>query len=68
MGNQRKEHQDKAKLTTQNVEAGNIECAPSQINKGDGGLAKNSSTSSYEIDGKEYEPLGRSRNVHFEKF
>lgn len=36
----RKEHHDKARLTKQDIDAGNIESATSQMDTNDGGLAK----------------------------
>ena len=54
-----KEHQDKVRLTKQDMEAGNIERATRRMNDGDGGLAKHSSTCPYEIDWEGTRIVGR---------
>ena len=45
-----KEHRDKVRLTTQDMEAGNVESATARMNTNDGGLAKHSTTCTDEIE------------------
>ena len=54
-----KEHQDKIRLTKQDIEAGNVERATRRMNDGDGGLAKHSSTCPYGIDWEGTRIVGR---------
>ena len=46
----RKEHHNKVRLTKEDLKAGNIESANTQINTNDGGLAKHTSTCTEEIN------------------
>ena len=46
----KKEHQNKVRLTKQDLEAGNEKRASRRMNDGDGGLAKHSSTCTKGID------------------
>ena len=57
----RKEHQDKIRLTKQDIEAGNTERALKRMNEGDGGLAKHTSSCSQGIDWKNAKIVGKEQ-------
>ena len=63
-----KEHQDKVRLTMQDIESGNIERASSRMNEGDGGLAKHSSTCSFGIDWEGARIVGKGQSWTQRKF
>ena len=56
-----KEHQDKVRLTMQDIEAGNTERATRRMNEGDGGLAKHASTCPQGIDWERARIVGREQ-------
>ena len=49
-GSRKKEHQDKVRLTKEDIRNGNTERANKRMNEGDGGLAKHASTCLHDID------------------
>ena len=49
-GTRNKEHQDKVRLTQEDLRTGNTESATKRMNDGDGGLARHSSTCPHNID------------------
>ena len=63
-----REHQDKVRLTMQDIQSGNIERASSRMNEGDGGLAKHSSTCSYGIDWEGARIVGKEQRWTQRKF
>ena len=54
-----KEHEDKVRLTMQDIEAGNIEKANERMNANDGGLAKHASLCTSGIDWENAKVIGR---------
>ena len=55
----RKEHQDKVRLTKQDIDAGNMDSATTRMNTNDGGLAKHMSTCNREIEWENAKIVGR---------
>ena len=64
----RKEHHDKVRLTTQDINSGNIESATARMNTNDGGLAKHSSTCNEEIKWEDAKIVGREERWTQRKF
>ena len=62
METREKEHQDKVRLTKQDLETGNTERAERRMNDGDGGLAKHASTCPLGIDWEKSKIVGREQN------
>ena len=57
----RKEHQDKVRLTNEDVQAGNMERATKRMNEGDGGLAKHNIVCDHEVNWEEAKIMGKER-------
>ena len=57
----KKEHQDKVRLTKEDIAAGNMEKATERMNTGDGGLAKHASTCPHEVDWENAKIVGREK-------
>ena len=55
----RKEHEDKVRLTHQDIENGNLEHATERMNERDGGLAKHSTECEEEINWAEAKIVGK---------
>ena len=63
-----KEHQNKVRLTKQDLEAGNTERAERRMNDGDGGLAKHASTCPLGIDWEGSKIVGREQKWSQRKY
>ena len=63
-----KEHQDKVRLTLQDIADGNTQRAEERMNTGDGGLAKHSAVCNHQINWKGARIVGRERNTTQRKF
>ena len=63
-----KEHQDKVRLTKQDIEEGDMERATRRMNEGDRGLAKHSFTCPYGIDWEGAKIVGRETRWTQRKF
>ena len=63
-----KEHHDKVRLTTQDINSGNIESATARMNTNDGGLAKHSSYCNEEIKWEDAKIVGREERWTQRKF
>ena len=57
----RKEHQDKVRLTKEDIDAGKMDSAKKRMNDGDGGLAKHASTCSQEVDWENAKIVGKEQ-------
>ena len=64
----RKEHQDKVRLTKQDIDAGNMDSATTRMNTNDGGLAKHMSTCNREIEWENAKIVGREGGWTQRKF
>ena len=64
---QRKEHQDKVRLTKEDIEKGDMESATERMNSGDGGLAKHSTDCSKGINWEQSRIVGREKNTRQRK-
>ena len=62
-----KEHRDKVRLTTRDIELGNTEAATTRMNTNDGGLAKHSTTCTNEINWDEAKIIGSRRKMESTK-
>ena len=58
----KKEHQDKVRLTKEDVENGNMERATSRMNDRDGGLAKHATSCENDIGWEQSKIIGREQN------
>ena len=63
-----KEHQDKVRLTLQDIADGNTQRAEERMNTGDGGLAKHSAVCDHQINWEGARIVGRERNTAQRKF
>ena len=54
-----KEHEDKVRLTKQDIDAGNIQKANERMNTNDGGLAKHAASCTSEIDWENAKVIGK---------
>ena len=61
-GTRKKEHQDKVRLTKEDLDKGNIERATTRMNDRDGGLAKHASSCSQEVDWEQVKIIGKEEN------
>ena len=57
----KKEHQDKVRLTEQDIQSGNTERAQERMNKSDGGLANHATTCPQEIDWENAKIVAKER-------
>ena len=64
----KKEHQDKVRLTKQDLERGNTETASKRMNEGDGGLAKHATICAEEIDWEGSKIVGKETRWTQRKF
>ena len=60
-GTRKKEHQDKVRLTKEDIRTGNMERATKRMNEGDGGLAKHASSSPQEVDWEKAKIVGKEQ-------
>ena len=56
-----KEHQDKVRLTKEDIRRGNLESAGRRMNDGDGGLAKHAATCPHGINWEEAKIVGKEQ-------
>ena len=57
----KKEHQDKVRLTKEDIRTGNVERATKRMNEGDGGLAKHASSCPQEVDWEKARIVGKEQ-------
>ena len=57
-----KEHEDKVRLTQEDLENGNTDGATKRMNEGDGGLAKHSTTCQHQIDWENAKIVGKEKS------
>ena len=60
-GTRYKEHQDKVRLTQDDIQKGNMEKATKRMNDGDGGLAKHTTTCSHGVDWENARIVGKEK-------
>jgi len=63
-----KEHEDKVRLTKQDIETGNIQKANERMNTNDGGLAKHASSCTSEIDWENAKVIGKENRWSQRKY
>ena len=56
-----KEHEDKVRLTQEDLKNGNTDGATKRMNEGDGGLAKHSTTCQHQIDWENAKIVGKEQ-------
>ena len=64
----KKEHQDKVRLTYEDIQNGNIESATRRMNEGDGGLAKHYSVCESEVDWENAGIIGKEQKWSQRKY
>jgi rubrerythrin len=67
-GTRKKEHQDKVRLTKEDIRMGKIEHATKRMNDGDGGLARHASSCSHDIDWEHAKIVGKERGWSQRKY
>ena len=60
-GTRKREHQDKVRLTKEDIDTGNMERATKRMNDGDGGLAKHASSCPQEVDWENAKIVGKEQ-------
>ena len=61
-GTRKKEHQDKVRLTKEDLQKGNIERATTRMNERDGGLAKHATSCPQEVDWERAKIVGKEES------